>query len=194
MCVCVCLLDTYQRRRRPDYCSLSLSLSPLMDQTAVQQLCAQVWENVCVRRERGVYVSVWERERAREREPEKSRPVIYAAPPTSWPRVSAEVCWREKNSAWARGSASTRKTRVEWREATWLTCFLLRVCFNRWPSRRGEKLKLTVNEFGNRCWKSSAVFYSNFSFSSWRWRCFYINTLTNNHREWKVKYCPGHLV
>ena len=46
------------------------SLSLLMDQTAVQQLCAQVWENVCVRRqEKGsVCVCVSEKEREIEKQ------------------------------------------------------------------------------------------------------------------------------
>lgn len=49
----------YQRYISEMYATRSLTffLSLLVDQTAVQQLCAQMWENVCVRREKGVFVS-----------------------------------------------------------------------------------------------------------------------------------------
>lgn len=93
----------------------------LMDQTAVQQLCVQLWENVCVGRLRG---GVLDSECVFKRK--KSSSVIYAAPPT--PQflaacVSAEVCWRENKKIEIRRKGG-RTTMVEQEEALFFTCTL----------------------------------------------------------------------
>lgn len=85
--MCVCVRDTYQRRRRPYY-----RLSPHGSDSCAAAVCKSVRKRVYLERERaGVFVSVC----VSESERWKSSTVIYAAPPT--PQflaacVSAKVC------------------------------------------------------------------------------------------------------
>ena len=164
VCVCdfkergsmlVCVRDTYQRC----WATKLLPFSLLMGQTAVEQLCAQVWENVCVSGVKGmqclyVCVCVCVCVCVRERKIEKqccnlcctSDPTALGCQRLCWGLLTWEkkkkrqhIRLHQRERERERGKRWEYETRVEREEAVWFKMFVFTCTFTTdWRQRESQ--------------------------------------------------------